>query len=166
MVGRHAAARKPPRSPSPRSAPRPDHPPLGLRPRPARSGAQPGVTPGRWAAGEPPLQMLRAMQRDRNLTPEQAAARLVNEAEAGTRAGMLRNTLGDRFAGGLGERRDLGRADRRHDRRRGHRAIEAQGAEGGGRRAGAGRAPCGQGEAGRRRRAPPNPETRRSGTST
>ncbi|WP_031046402.1 alpha-lytic protease prodomain-containing protein [Streptomyces sp. NRRL F-5650] len=46
-----------------------------------------------------PARMLSAMERDLRLAPGQAAARLVNEAEAGTRAGMLRNTLGDRFAG-------------------------------------------------------------------
>ncbi|MFH8976169.1 alpha-lytic protease prodomain-containing protein [Streptomyces sp. NPDC017890] len=50
-------------------------------------------------ADKAPTHVLRAMERDLRLTPEQAAARLVNEAEAGTRAGMLRNTLGDRFAG-------------------------------------------------------------------
>ncbi|GAA5214097.1 alpha-lytic protease prodomain-containing protein [Streptomyces thinghirensis] len=65
---------------------------------PPAPGAQPGVARA-LGAGKAPAQMLRAMQRDLNLTPEQAAARLVNEAEAGTRAGMLRNTLGDRFAG-------------------------------------------------------------------
>ncbi|MGW0812272.1 alpha-lytic protease prodomain-containing protein [Streptomyces viridiviolaceus] len=46
-----------------------------------------------------PASLLRAMERDLKLTPEQADARLVNEAEAGTRAGRLRNTLGERFAG-------------------------------------------------------------------
>jgi streptogrisin C len=50
-------------------------------------------------AGAPPARMLHAMERDLGLTPQQATHRLVNEAEAGTRAGMLRNTLGDRFAG-------------------------------------------------------------------
>lgn len=43
--------------------------------------------------------MLRALQRDLGLTPGQAAERLVNEAEAGVRAGRLRNALGERFAG-------------------------------------------------------------------
>ena len=40
-----------------------------------------------------------AMQRDLGLTPAQASLRLINEAEAGTRAGRLRNALGNRFAG-------------------------------------------------------------------
>ncbi|GAA3225872.1 hypothetical protein GCM10020256_35850 [Streptomyces thermocoprophilus] len=39
------------------------------------------------------------MQRDLGLTAEEASQRLVNEAEAGTRAGLLRTALGDRFAG-------------------------------------------------------------------
>ncbi|MFF9044221.1 alpha-lytic protease prodomain-containing protein [Streptomyces parvulus] len=51
------------------------------------------------AAAAPSARMLRAMERDLALAPGQAAARLANETEAGTRAGMLRNTLGDRFAG-------------------------------------------------------------------
>ncbi|MFB6555490.1 alpha-lytic protease prodomain-containing protein [Streptomyces sp. NPDC056405] len=65
---------------------------------PPAPGAQPGAA-RMLDAGKASPQVLRAMQRDLRLTPEQAAARLVNEAEAGTRAGMLRNTLGDRFAG-------------------------------------------------------------------
>ncbi|MGC9501749.1 alpha-lytic protease prodomain-containing protein [Streptomyces sp. WG7] len=51
------------------------------------------------SAGKASTHVLRAMERDLGLTAEQAAARLVNEAEAGTRAGLLRNALGDRFAG-------------------------------------------------------------------
>ncbi|MFE7173221.1 alpha-lytic protease prodomain-containing protein [Streptomyces sp. NPDC057616] len=47
----------------------------------------------------PPAQVLRAMERDLGLTRSQARARLVNEAEAGTRAGRLRNALGGHFAG-------------------------------------------------------------------
>ncbi|GGY99739.1 alpha-lytic protease prodomain-containing protein [Streptomyces poonensis] len=50
-------------------------------------------------ADKPSAEVLRALQRDLGLTPAQAATRLVNEAEAGTRAGRLRNTLGPRFAG-------------------------------------------------------------------
>ncbi|MFB7084340.1 alpha-lytic protease prodomain-containing protein [Streptomyces sp. NPDC056296] len=65
---------------------------------PPAPGAQPGAA-RMLDAGKASPQVLRAMRRDLRLTPEQAAARLVNEAEAGTRAGMLRNTLGDRFAG-------------------------------------------------------------------
>ncbi|GAA2252597.1 serine protease [Streptomyces ruber] len=50
-------------------------------------------------ADRPSAETLRALQHDLGLTPDQAAARLVNEAEAGTRAGRLHNTLGTRFAG-------------------------------------------------------------------
>jgi len=50
-------------------------------------------------AGKPSNQMLGAMARDLGLTRAQAVARLVNEAEAGTRAGRLRNALGGHFAG-------------------------------------------------------------------
>ncbi|MCQ4203189.1 alpha-lytic protease prodomain-containing protein [Streptomyces sp. NPDC058783] len=98
MVGRHAARSR--RAaltalgalvltalPSAASAAPPPVP--GPRPAVAR-------TPDAAAA---PARMLSAMERDLGLAPGQAAARLVNEAEAGTRAGMLRNTLGDRFAG-------------------------------------------------------------------
>ncbi|MFC7846289.1 alpha-lytic protease prodomain-containing protein [Streptomyces sp. NPDC057382] len=50
-------------------------------------------------ADRPSPGLLRAMERDLGLTPAQASRRLVNEAEAGTRAGLLRNALGERFAG-------------------------------------------------------------------
>lgn len=50
-------------------------------------------------ADRPSAPVLRALERDLRLTPAQASRRLVNEAEAGTRAGRLRNALGDRFAG-------------------------------------------------------------------
>ncbi|MFF8293465.1 trypsin-like serine protease [Streptomyces sp. NPDC016309] len=50
-------------------------------------------------SGKPSPALLDAMQRDLGLTREQAETRLKNEAEAGARAGRLRNTLGDRFAG-------------------------------------------------------------------
>jgi streptogrisin C len=50
-------------------------------------------------ADKPSDQVLRAMERDLGLTQAQAVTRLVNEAEAGTRAGSLRNTLGGHFAG-------------------------------------------------------------------
>ncbi|MCH5677003.1 trypsin-like serine protease [Streptomyces gilvus] len=50
-------------------------------------------------ADKPSAQVLRALERDLRLTPTQASARLVNEAEAGTRAGILHNALGTRFAG-------------------------------------------------------------------
>jgi streptogrisin C len=50
-------------------------------------------------ADRAPASVLRALQRDLGLTADQASRRLVNEAEAGTRAGRLRNALGDRFAG-------------------------------------------------------------------
>ncbi|AZQ32755.1 trypsin-like serine protease [Streptomyces cyaneochromogenes] len=50
-------------------------------------------------ADRPPAAVLRAMERDLKLKPGQAAERLVNEAEAGARAGRLRNALGKHFAG-------------------------------------------------------------------
>ncbi|CAL9648975.1 carbohydrate-binding protein [Streptomyces sp. enrichment culture] len=50
-------------------------------------------------ADRPSPPLLGALQRDLGLTPAQASERLVNEAEAGTRAGRLRLALGDRFAG-------------------------------------------------------------------
>lgn len=51
------------------------------------------------AADKPSAALLRALQRDLRLSEGQARARLVNEAEAGTRAGRLQNTLGTDFAG-------------------------------------------------------------------
>ncbi|WP_128434920.1 alpha-lytic protease prodomain-containing protein [Streptomyces cyaneus] len=62
-------------------------------PPPASSAAQ---TVG---ADRPPAAVLRALERDLKLKPGQAAERLVNEAEAGVRAGRLRNALGEHFAG-------------------------------------------------------------------
>lgn len=62
-------------------------------PLPASTAAQ---TVG---ADRPPAALLRALERDLKLKPGQAAQRLVNEAEAGARAGRLRNALGERFAG-------------------------------------------------------------------
>ncbi|MFI6007511.1 alpha-lytic protease prodomain-containing protein [Streptomyces sp. NPDC051243] len=62
-------------------------------PAPASTAAQ---TLG---ADRPPAAVLRAMERDLKLKPGQAAERLVNEAEAGARAGRLRNALGTHFAG-------------------------------------------------------------------
>lgn len=50
-------------------------------------------------ADNPAPAVLRALERDLGLTATQAKTRLVNEAEAGTRAGRLQNTLGGRFAG-------------------------------------------------------------------
>ncbi|MEV7070614.1 carbohydrate-binding protein [Streptomyces sp. NPDC093990] len=50
-------------------------------------------------ANSPSAVVLRALQRDLGLTEAQARTRLVNEAEAGTRAGRLQNALGKRFAG-------------------------------------------------------------------
>ncbi|MFI0544011.1 alpha-lytic protease prodomain-containing protein [Streptomyces sp. WSLK1-3] len=50
-------------------------------------------------ATSPSPMVLRAMERDLRLTEAQARTRLVNEAEAGTRAGRLQNALGKRFAG-------------------------------------------------------------------
>ncbi|CAL9358212.1 hypothetical protein SUDANB176_00618 [Streptomyces sp. enrichment culture] len=50
-------------------------------------------------ADRPSPRLFDALRRDLGLTPAQASERLVNEAEAGTRAGRLRIALGDRFAG-------------------------------------------------------------------
>ncbi|WP_406358604.1 alpha-lytic protease prodomain-containing protein [Streptomyces hirsutus] len=50
-------------------------------------------------ADRPSAAMLEALRRDLGLTSAQASARPANEAEAGARAGVLRNALGDRFAG-------------------------------------------------------------------
>lgn len=62
-------------------------------PAPASTAAQ---TLG---ADRPAAGVLRAMERDLKLKPGQAEERLVNEAEAGARAGRLRNALGKHFAG-------------------------------------------------------------------
>ncbi|MFG2790121.1 alpha-lytic protease prodomain-containing protein [Streptomyces sp. NPDC048419] len=73
---------------------------------PSAAAAPPPPAPGpahlaarTLGAIRPPAQVLRAMERDLGLTRSQARARLVNEAEAGTRAGRLRNSLGGHFAG-------------------------------------------------------------------
>ncbi|WP_217237635.1 carbohydrate-binding protein [Streptomyces sp. AC555_RSS877] len=50
-------------------------------------------------AASPSPMVLRALERDLGLTDAQARTRLVNEAEAGTRAGRLQNALGEHFAG-------------------------------------------------------------------
>ncbi|MEU1478061.1 carbohydrate-binding protein [Streptomyces sp. NPDC005760] len=50
-------------------------------------------------ANSPSAVVLRALERDLSLTEAQARTRLVNEADAGTRAGRLQNALGKRFAG-------------------------------------------------------------------
>ncbi|MEV8549405.1 trypsin-like serine protease [Streptomyces glaucescens] len=65
-------------------------------PKPAGSASSAAQTLG---ADEPAPEVLSALQRDLGLTRSQAQDRLVNEAEAGTRAGRLRNALGERFAG-------------------------------------------------------------------
>lgn len=50
-------------------------------------------------ADRPSPHLLNALQRDLGLDAQQANQRLVNEAEAGARAGRLRLALGERFAG-------------------------------------------------------------------
>ncbi|MFC8436239.1 alpha-lytic protease prodomain-containing protein [Streptomyces sp. NPDC057253] len=50
-------------------------------------------------ADRPSSEVLRALVRDLSLTEAQARTRLLNEAEAGARAGRLQNALGKRFAG-------------------------------------------------------------------
>lgn len=73
---------------------------------PSAAAAPPPPAPGpahlaarTLGADRPPAQVLRAMERDLGLTRAQARVRLVDEAEAGTRAGRLRNALGGHFAG-------------------------------------------------------------------
>ncbi len=70
----------------------------------AAAGPPPAPVPASTAAqtvgaDRPSAAVLRALERDLRLKPGQAADRLVNEAEAGVRAGRLRNSLGERFAG-------------------------------------------------------------------
>ncbi|MFK4069386.1 carbohydrate-binding protein [Streptomyces sp. NPDC029674] len=64
------------------------------------SSPSPSLSPAESAAvGKTSPGVLKAMQRDLGLTSAQAEARLVNEAEAGADAGILRNALGRDFAG-------------------------------------------------------------------
>ncbi|MEU6254341.1 carbohydrate-binding protein [Streptomyces sp. NPDC047043] len=99
MVGRHVASRR-----------RTALAALGtlvLTGLPAAAMAAPPPAPGppsstaarTLGADRPSDEVLRAMERDLGLTKSQAATRLVNEAEAGARAGRLRNALGAHFAG-------------------------------------------------------------------
>ncbi|KOV28066.1 carbohydrate-binding protein [Streptomyces sp. H021] len=55
-----------------------------------------------------PPELLAAMQRDLGLTPTQAKARLVHEAEAGATAARLRDRLGAAFAGAWVDGADAG----------------------------------------------------------
>ncbi|MEU5524847.1 carbohydrate-binding protein [Streptomyces sp. NPDC093250] len=66
-------------------------------PTPA-SGAAPTASQT-LGADRPSPHLLGALQRDLGLNEQQASERLVNEAEAGARAGRLRIALGERFAG-------------------------------------------------------------------
>ncbi|MGW7416204.1 carbohydrate-binding protein [Streptomyces sp. NPDC054863] len=71
---------------------------------PGTASADPAAASARSAAdtlgvGKASPELLRAMQRDLGVTGQQAAARLVNEAEAGAVAGRLQNALGRDFAG-------------------------------------------------------------------
>ena len=98
MVGRHAAGR--------RRAALTALGTLVLTGIPTAATAEPPPAPGpppsaaqTLGADKPSAQVLRAMERDLKLTQKQAVTRLVNEAEAGTRAGRLHNTLGGHFAG-------------------------------------------------------------------
>lgn len=79
---------------------------LALAAAPSAVAAEPAPTAGpvpgaaqTLGADRPSAHLLQALGRDLELTPAQASERLVNEAEAGTRAGVLRASLGDRFAG-------------------------------------------------------------------
>ncbi|MCX5058882.1 alpha-lytic protease prodomain-containing protein [Streptomyces sp. NBC_00201] len=100
MVGRHAAGT--------RRAALTALGALVLTGLPAAAEAAPPPAPGpartttaahTLGADRPSAQVLRAMVRDLRLTRSQAVARLVNEAEAGARAGRLHNALGGHFAG-------------------------------------------------------------------
>src|SRR5688500_14631933 len=72
---------------------------------PAAGAADPPVPTTATSAAEtlgahkPSAEVLRALRRDLGLNETQARTRLVNEAEAGTRAGRLQNALGASFAG-------------------------------------------------------------------
>ncbi|RFU88245.1 S1 family peptidase [Streptomyces triticagri] len=78
---------------------------LVLTSLPSQAAAAPSPSPAAPTAAETAgadqasPQLLRAMQRDLDLTREQAERRLVNEAEAGATAGALRLALGQDFAG-------------------------------------------------------------------
>ncbi|MFJ7344267.1 carbohydrate-binding protein [Streptomyces sp. NPDC101110] len=72
-------------------------PAVAAEPAPAAGPVPPAAQT--LGAARPSAPMLRALERDLGLTPAQASRRLINEAEAGARAGRLRNALGDRFAG-------------------------------------------------------------------
>ncbi|MFE1848056.1 S1 family peptidase, partial [Streptomyces sp. NPDC059515] len=79
---------------------------LALAAAPSAVAAEPAPTAGpvpgaaqTLGADRPSAHLLQALGRDLELTSAQASERLVNEAEAGTRAGVLRASLGDRFAG-------------------------------------------------------------------
>ncbi|MYU20591.1 S1 family peptidase [Streptomyces sp. SID8352] len=73
-------------------------PPAASAASPPAPRAPSGV-PRTAGADRPPPGVLAAVERDLRLTPDQATARLANEAEAGVRAGRLREALGERFGG-------------------------------------------------------------------
>jgi streptogrisin C len=79
------------------------------------------------SAAQPEL--LRAMQRDLGLTRAEAERRLVNEAEAGATAAVLRQRLGDSFAGAWVEGADSGTLTVATTRAADAAAIRAGGAE-------------------------------------
>ncbi|MFH0520768.1 alpha-lytic protease prodomain-containing protein [Streptomyces sp. M41] len=96
MLGRHGAAR--------RRAALTALATLVLTGVTTAASAEPPPAPASGAAktlgaDRAPAAVLRALERDLKLKPGQAAERLVNEAEAGARAGRLRNALGTHFAG-------------------------------------------------------------------
>ncbi|WP_424212067.1 carbohydrate-binding protein [Streptomyces sp. BI20] len=78
--------------------------------------------------GEAPAELLAAMVRDLRLTPAQARARLVNEAEAGADAARLRERLGARFAGAWVDGADAARLSVATTRAADAAAIRAAGA--------------------------------------
>ncbi|MEU7723011.1 alpha-lytic protease prodomain-containing protein [Streptomyces tibetensis] len=73
--------------------------PSAVAAEPAPPAGSPPSTAHTLGADRPSAPLLRALERDLGLTRAQASRRLINEAEAGTRAGLLRNALGNRFAG-------------------------------------------------------------------
>ncbi|MEU8377987.1 S1 family peptidase [Streptosporangium sp. NPDC048865] len=74
-------------------------PVLAAHPAQAIPAASGSVAVGRSAVAQPPAGMLAALQRDLDLTAEQARSRLLNEVRFAPIAEQLRRRLGDRFAG-------------------------------------------------------------------
>ncbi|WP_030774478.1 carbohydrate-binding protein [Streptomyces sp. NRRL F-2664] len=95
---------------------------------PAPDPAAPSAAAALRTADAPP-ELLAAMQRDLGLTPTQAKARLVHEAEAGATAARLRDRLGGAFAGAWVDGADAGTLTVATTRASDTAAIRAAGAE-------------------------------------